>query len=80
MLKRIAFGLTVVIAAAMPLTSELPSAIADQRVGFNDKMRILHNGREICVDWSAWPGHMIQHGDTLVGTGSCDVPQPHGQN
>jgi hypothetical protein len=75
MLKRIAFGMTVVIVALMPLTTELPSALKDQRVGFNDKMLILHNGREMCVDWWAWPGHMIQHGDTLVGTGSCVVPQ-----
>jgi hypothetical protein len=76
MLKRIAFGMTVVIVALMPLTTALPSAITGQRAnGFNDKMLILHNGHELCVDWWAWPGHMIQHGDTLVGTGSCDVPQ-----
>ena len=75
MLKRLAFGFTVVIGALMPMTAQLPSAIDGQRAyGFNDKMRILHNGREICVDWWAWPGHMIQHGDTLVGNGSCDVP------
>ena len=75
MLKRIAFGFTVVIVALTTVTAPLPSSRFDQRVGFNDKMRILHDGRELCVDWWAWPGHMIQHGDTLVGNGSCDVPK-----
>ena len=71
MLKRIAFVLTVVIAALMPIT---PIRHAH---GFNDKMRIIHFGQQICVDWWAWPGHMIQHGDTLVeGNISCDVPVP----
>ena len=79
MLKRIALGLTVGVVVLMPLKSESvtrSSATRFQRTyGFNDKMLILHNGHEMCVDWWAWPGHMIQHGDTLVGTGSCDVPQ-----
>jgi hypothetical protein len=77
MLKRIAFGFTVVVITLMPLLDPhtAPSVIRGQHVyGFNDKMLILHHGREICVDWWAWPGHMIQHGDTLVGSGSCDVP------
>ena len=78
MLKRITLGFTVVMVALMPLTSvsvTRPSATRFQRTyGFNDKMLILHNGHQMCVDWWAWPGHMIQHGDTLVGTGSCDVP------
>ena len=78
MLKRIAFGITVVIVALMPVTSKpgtMPSSLMKRTYGINDKMLILHHGRELCVDWWAWPGHMIQHGDTLVGTGSCDVPQ-----
>ena len=65
MLKRIALGLTVGILALMPMKA----------TAFNDKMLILHNGRPLCVDWWAWPGHMLKHGDTLVGTGSCDVPK-----
>ena len=74
MLKRIAFGLTVAVAALTPIAANAPSATTVHIYGFNDKMRILHFGREMCVDWWAWPGHMIEHGDTLVGNGSCDVP------
>jgi hypothetical protein len=79
MLKRIAFGLTVAMVALMPVSSAPDSALSATVLhanGFNDKMHILHNGREMCVDWWAWPGHMIMHGDTLVGNGSCDVPNP----
>jgi hypothetical protein len=65
MLKRIVFGFAVGIVALMPLTSEF--------VAHNDKMLILHKGREMCIDWWAWDGHMVQHGDTLLG--SCDVPE-----
>lgn len=65
MLKRIILGLAVGIVTLMPLTA----------YAFNDKMLILHKGQTMCVDWWAWPGHMLKHGDTLVGTGSCDVPK-----
>lgn len=41
---------------------------------FNDKMLLLHKGREVCVDWHSWEGHMhMRHGDTLLGF--CDVPE-----
>ena len=77
MLKRIALGLTVAVSLAVSPSTSAPgialSHTADQAAnGFNDKMLILHRGQELCVDWWAWQGHMIQHGDTLIG--SCDVP------
>jgi hypothetical protein len=75
MLKRIALGLTVGMVALMPLKAESGTRDSAPRLGFNDKMLILHDGRPLCVDWSAWIGHMIKHGDTLLGTGSCDVPK-----
>jgi hypothetical protein len=76
-LKRIAFGFFVAVTLVMPMVASAPgiavSLSANQgAAGFNDKMLILHKGKELCVDWWAWPGHMIQHGDTLLG--SCDVP------
>jgi len=74
MLKTIAFSFAVALAVPVVTSGPdvRPSHVSNDPNGFNDKMLILHNGREQCVDWWAWPGHMIQHGDTLLG--SCDVP------
>jgi hypothetical protein len=74
MLKRFAFVWTTAAVALSVAGMPLPAAAPGHNPhGFNDKMLILHQGREMCVDWWAWPGHMIQHGDDLLG--SCDVPQ-----
>lgn len=74
MVKRIVLGVTVGMLTLMPLPAE-PVTLTSAPHGFNDKMLILHNGVPTCVDWKAWPGHMLRHGDTLLGTGSCDVPK-----
>lgn len=80
MLRRVAAPLLVAV-IAVSIAGPSPLMTLDKgTTGFNDKMLIDHKGKILCVDWWAWPGHMIMHGDTLVGTGSCDVPNPPGSS
>ncbi|MCZ7556186.1 MAG: T9SS type A sorting domain-containing protein [Bacteroidia bacterium] len=66
------YTVTITDASNRTATDNVTVTVIDWRCGIqNNKVKICHNGHEICVDASAVPAH-LEHGDNL---GSCQTPK-----